>query len=526
MTAPAPSDLGLPASRFPSFRSEVRQWETVVELAGSATRFDLFQGSTGSGKSLIYTSLALFMGMRWCVLTGTKQLQDQNVDSFAAVGLVDVRGHGNYPCAVHDRSPYEPVCSLPRLCCHWQADVDRARAARGVVTNYAFWMAGGGMLGDFDLLVCDEAHSLLGWLTDAVSVTVRPHDLARLAGFSLPDLELGLDPAFRFVPWAEEALAAAKERRRGLRQPRPDDREAQRELAHLDGLIKDLARLAGSPRSGTPWVIDREDEAGMPRDTGRPGLVFKPVWPAAYAEEYLFRGIPKVLLTSATLSPSVGRHLGIPAGDSSWHEVESGFDPRRRPVWYYPVAKMEYAMPEVGLAKAVTAGDLFMGSRIADRKGLIQTPSYDWCERVASRSRFTPWFMRHGRGQHADAIDRFTRAEPPAALLTPAVKEGWDGRDDRARWSWVPKVPLLNRKIPLTKARCALDPTWHDIEVATAIMQWVGRLVRSASDWGEVLITDEHAGRLFAKKGLWPRGFLAAVRRVKELPERIEFPRI
>lgn len=542
-----PADLGLPADRFPSFRSEVRQFETIIELAGSGARFNLLQAPTGAGKSLIYNGLGQFLGGRYLILTGTKQLQDQNMEAFESIGMRDVRGHGNYGCAIRDRSPYEPACKFPRIACEWQRDIDEARRAQAVVTNYAFWLSMGDptQLGRFDLLICDEAHTCLDWLTSAASVAVQPSVLHEVLGMGVPsELFAGLDPGCSFAPWAVEVLRAARTALRTLLRAgnggngsgnggagKPSDRETRRRTAYLQGLVRDMERLAGAPRSGTPWVVELGDEGSAGSTTSGASdplasstLHFKPVWPAHYAEDMLLRGIPNVLLTSATLSPAVGRHLGLDPADTAWHEVESGFDPRRRPIYVMPSVKVEYEMSRGDLQRMANLGDLFLAPRMPDRKGLIQVPSYRLAGQIHSLSRLSAHFITHARRAHRDALSTFEAAEPPAVLLSPAVKEGWDGRDDRARFTWIPKIPLLNRKIPLIRARCSLDPTWHDVEVATTVMQWIGRIVRSSRDWGEALVTDKNAAWLFGDKNraLWPRGVLAAVRWVREIPGRLE----
>ena len=88
----SPKDLGLP---FDTFRPG--QLEMAQTLAAADERFSVLSAPTGSGKSLIYMTLAKLLGaQRTLILVSTKALQEQLRRDFENVAVM--KGRGNYPC--------------------------------------------------------------------------------------------------------------------------------------------------------------------------------------------------------------------------------------------------------------------------------------------------------------------------------------------------------------------------------------------------------------------------------------------
>lgn len=115
----------------------------------------------------------------------------------------------------------------------------RAREASLVVTNHALVAqdlgSGGGMLGEFDVLVVDEVHALPGVLTQAWGHTVAPRGLARVAAAA--SSALGARAAGRRTRVTGGATAAGT-------TPAEQNRLAAHEAtADLDALDEQLARM-------------------------------------------------------------------------------------------------------------------------------------------------------------------------------------------------------------------------------------------------------------------------------------------
>src|SRR6266571_2369591 len=170
-----PHDLGLP---FDSYRPI--QLEAIEQAAYGDAPYQALAIPTGGGKSLVAVSVARLMNWRTIILTSTKSLQEQYGNDFSQAGMVDIRGRANYPCPYHRdcRNGQRMGCTVP-ICTYEQAKT-HAKFSDLIVTNYDYWMhvnKKGGGLGEFDLLVLDEAARSPEHLSSFLSIRIHENEL-------------------------------------------------------------------------------------------------------------------------------------------------------------------------------------------------------------------------------------------------------------------------------------------------------------------------------------------------------------
>jgi Rad3-related DNA helicase len=552
-----PRDLGLPA-KFARFWNGQEDLITRLACNESGCRFSLLSAPTGSGKSVIYMATAAMAGTRTLVLTSTKGLQAQLNRDFSSMGLVDVRGANNYtclatekggeltdygnpgttcdegPCRAGVRCSMKPTTMSPDVegCLYYDA-VRRARESQLVVTNYAYWMTNNAhadpeALGSFDLLVLDEAHVAPDELASFCAVELGREELKTL-DLRLPAVEESVNS---WILWAEEALKiarAARDRARNeLGNVASDRRKAVKMVKRLTDLVFRLGRLAGAHS----W---RRSDPGRP-DVAIPGMstdwvaeytpmgaLFSPVWAHAYAEEFLTVGTPRVLLVSAVLQEATARYLGIDPATFEFIEVGSTFDPARRPLIYVPTTAVSYGMTEGQIRIWINRVDSIVGRRL-DRKGIIHTRSYDRAKLILERSKYRHLMLSHTTRTTRDVVARFMSAAAPCILVSPSVEEGYDFPGDLVRYQILAKVPFVDPRNPLMKARAKSDKNYLDYLAALSVIQQVGRGMRSADDMCESIIIDDHWAWWRKKaKGLFPRWFRAAWCESQQVPEPLVF---
>jgi ATP-dependent DNA helicase DinG len=547
-----PTDLGLP-SRFPSFRvyPGFDQLAVAQDLAAGYAehRFQMLQAATGSGKSLTSATVAALLArdlaseqdinpnykpFRWLVLTGTKGLQVQYQDD--GLAQCSVVGHRNYPCM--PRAPFQGMISaedpddpefrcmaIPRDTCGYLADTTRARESSGVagvVGNYAHWLSLGRysdpkLLGEFDLLVMDEAHSGGEWLTRAMQIYLSPFAIGKVLGINGPYRMPSPAACAKIEEWNEwfsELAARVEERYQYLAMAKdaPGARRAERLSRELT-LLMDVSENLELAGLSEPWVVIPQDQ--------RPGYVFSPRWGSDFAERFLFRGIPRVLLTSATVTPQHAKQLGISPDAMRFREVPSPFDPRRRPVVYVPTTRVDYRMTDGQRWLLMRRIDQVVEAAIelGAGNGLIHSVSYEWAEQIKRESAYSAAILTHRKDstEFQAALERFKamgRAGQFAVICSPRMVEGVDLPDELCRWQVVVKVPTPNSQEPLEAARNK-DKDYRNLVVAMKITQMVGRPVRGIGDFATTVIFDDHWGQHVAREcpfAQWMRAAFRAVR--------------
>lgn len=313
-----PAVLGAPPGRFPFFRPE--QFHALDLVLGSKKRFIAINAPTGSGKSLIARALPRYLGMRTLILTHSRSLQD--LYSQQLWGMVDIRGQQNYPCvAVTDTGTFRRYqhlgtsvaegpchhglrCTLMSGGCTYFDKVTEAMDEEECVSsNYAWWLAVGKSLmtgrtqkeplGQFELLVLDEAHMAELEVSRALTVTLDLAEVRRTVGMPKHEQRATWQEwkawGERSMEWLKAELDALKKEAAagGLTHATVGE---QRRLKRLQEAAEQISALTED------WTV--EQRKGL---RGAPQMEFQPVWAAPYCEDLLFRGAAKVVLLSATL---------------------------------------------------------------------------------------------------------------------------------------------------------------------------------------------------------------------------------
>jgi Rad3-related DNA helicase len=487
-----------------------------------------FTVTHNTGKSPNYMAQAALTG-RTCVLTSTKGLQTQLLNDFSSMGLVDIRGRANYQCKMssgmtcedgaHAKCPHQKSSN-----CAYHCALQKALDAPMVVTNYTYWMLihlFGEGLGNFDFLVLDESHNSESEVCSVMSTFFSIEDVYRTLNAAFPADNSGIDVWRR---WALALLPRAVRKR--------DDME--RAIKERGGTITlrdiryfgQLKRLCSSLETVAHSKGSWESEAQL-----KGGYRLDPLWAADYAEPLLFRGIKKVLLTSATVIPKTLAMLGIEDGEYDYQEYPSVFPPSSSPLIYVPTIRVTWqtfktpAIVDLWLHRI----DQLIEDRL-DRKGIIHTVSYGRKDLVVERSRFAEYMISHRTSDAIDQADYFRSSSPPAILLSPSMGTGYDFPGEQCEFQIICKVPYPDKRSRVMAARCDSktgDPDYGPYITAQQLVQSCGRGMRSKEDRCENLVIDDNIRGFLASnrervtKGghsLLPGWFLKLYRRSDSLP--------
>lgn len=539
------TDVGLPP-QFESFRpQQIRAIEATLD---SIHRFVCHAMPTGSGKSLMYMAVALITGGRTVFLTSTKGLQDQLLSDFGLCGLVNVKGRNSFDCTMGagTGNPFgrrlitcedgavlncrdtrisqfsgedaDDVDTAACQCPYTRQYLEACRS-RLVVTNYAYWISinqYGKGLGQFDLLVCDEAHDAAEHVTSAMTATITEGDLSLLR--TQPPR-----PWQHVDGWKRWSLDATVTCDQMLKAHTADvnsglfGNDILRRVRALKTLQTKLSRLDMIGQG--QWMVERvQDQSRGYREAA---YQIGPVWAREYSEQVLFRGIPKVILVSATLLRKSLEMLGVKAGAGmEYHDYKWQFPVSRGPIIQVPTVKANYKNREVAMDLQLEKIDHIIGSRL-DRKGIIHTVSYERARQVVERSEWAAYMVTHtnARMEAQEATQTFRQAAAPSILVTPSMSTGYDFPMQDCEYQIILKAPYPDYSSQLIKVRNETDPQYGHYVMAQELAQACGRGMRGHDDQCETFILDDAVARIVSwKPGLFPSWFRQLYRVRENIP--------
>lgn len=514
----SPADLDFP----PKFSSYRPAQEELVDFClygpnDQGTRKFMAAGAPpGIGKSLTAHTIGKLSGLKYGILTATRSLEDQMVSDQLVDGTncVNIRGRANYTC--NDFAPLHPEhrwdCEkgaddndCPRAGrpgCTYFDRVQEVRRARGFVSNYQYWIKArmhnqtalelpGQPVG---MLILDEAHLAMGELARALAAWASNEDLHR---FSKDVRELIRHAhgeewgrvSGKWVNALDDVILGAQVRQTIITQAyggnateagRRDD-----EYKRLTRLIDSLSRVSLHGRDNN-WIW---------RQT-KNGISFDCVWPGRYAERYLWSGVQRIVLLSATLVPKALHLLRIPATEYHFREWPRQFPKHLSPVYWVPTGKMGRRAGDDELAKCVAIGEEIF-AKWGHRKGIVHSASYRRAEWLQSMSSWGRHMLINERGEASDMVERYRTAKPPSVLVSPSYTTGFDL--GMAEWIWIPKLPFPDRSDPIVLAREEDDPDYYQYETMQTLVQACGRASRHEKDTSTTIITDD-AIKTFRKR--------------------------
>lgn len=519
-----PSDLGLP-EKFDSWRQD--QLKAIDRSLKSDRRFISHAIPTGGGKSVTYIAEALFRGCRCAILTSTKGLQDQLLGDFSSVGLVSVKGKQNFMC----RSGRGWTCEegSHAACsdfvgdsghCPYKQQYNAALKSKLVVTNYAYWTAihkYGEGLGDFDLLVLDEAHDCPDEVCSINTVQLSSRDVLGALRTEWPRQPLYIAG---WSTWAKQhlprAVELANKAQGAARIAR--DMHSIREAVRTRNLVTKLGTLSGMTGE---WVVEPVVKNRNSGDEGTDGWKIEPIWPAQFAEKSLFRGIKKIVLVSATLSRATLRLLGIAPGTYDHYEYPSQFPPARSPVYSIPTVKLNYKSGSEDYYLLIERLDEIIAGRL-DRKGIIHTTSYDRALKILQGSKYSAYMVTHSNrpGEAMQISQRFRTMEAPAILLSPSMSTGYDFPSSTCEYQIVVKAPYPDLRSRVMQRRMEVDRQYPAYTMAQTLVQACGRGMRSKTDQCETFILDDVVeGVVKRSSDLFPQWWKKLYRSVNRVPQ-------
>lgn len=420
------------------------------------------------------------------------------------------------------------------------SEMARTKAAESdlVITNHALLainaFEGAAVLPDHDVVIIDEAHELADRVTGAVTGSLSPATISRVAKSvkrhtqadhrALEQAALGLDSALNGLPsemlaqGLPEPVALAMDRvreaaRQGLTDTKSSDKDADagRQMARASLTeIHEIAEkmLTADPAFQVIWVSrqgswDPKKGYVAASDDDPATLNIAPITVAGHLREGLFEG-RTVVLTSATLT--VGESFDATAGAlglkgpsaPAWEAVDVGSP------FNYPKQGVLYLasdLPRPGRGVSEQQLERLLDLLEASGGGALGLFSSKRAAELAAdyvRKRSDLNVLLQGESSLRALVKEFSEERDSCLFGTMSLWQGVDVPGDSCRLVIMDRIPFPRPDDPLALARArAVEQAGGNgfmavsaYHAAIRMAQGAGRLVRSVNDRGVVAVLD------------------------------------
>jgi Rad3-related DNA helicase len=488
-------------------------------------------------------------GTSGTIITKTRVLQKQYDDTMppGSVGVLWGKAHYSDVPEDHDGKVCKCANSCPGMT-YDHSPIDcpyllafRAYLSRDTVgvTNNAMYLAAPIFRDDTSCLVVDEAHKFPDSLVDAASLELCSYRLLKMMeeyqlegtgymvscveyerGFGdgripVKKLHTHLTNLHGFLeaqvgPELDQAKAAAMsvltgDTASGMKIAKKFDR-ARSFIDNVAKAIKTILRSSGIDNPQDMWIAFR-DEGGEKviegTDVKIPVIEIKPLNPPVTILDTV--RTPFSVYMSATIDyEQFIEDMRLDKDAGTYVVFESPFPVENRKVMDLGLAGMNYSNREELLGKnGIFASALIkFANKHAGERGLIHSVSYSNA-RLINELLYRAGFNVH-TPKSGVVIDRaYVEAlGKDVIIISPAMMEGVDLKDDLCRWQVILKVPYPSMGSSWVKAKMQYSDTWYNSQAQLDIMQMCGRPVRHMTDYATTYVLDSNFRRLS-----WPDWF-------------------
>jgi Rad3-related DNA helicase len=219
-------------------------------------------------------------------------------------------------------------------------------------------------------------------------------------------------------------------------------------------------------------------------------------------------------MSGTLLSKSIFTRLaGIDVDKSVYYSIPSPFPVENRPIYYMPLGKMSWAKKEETFNKYVPMISRIL-NKYKDKKGIIHTNSFELSNWIQQRVQNSRLIFHDSEGQ-AEALRRHFESKEDTVIVSPSLHTGVSFDDSKARFQIVAKMPYPSLGSQKNKLRQKVDPEWYAWRTCVSLIQTLGRINRSSTDYGETVILDESFSDILRHSSEFiPDWIQAAIKRV------------
>ena len=553
-----------------TFKFRPNQKEAVVNtifnwLTGNSKDV-ILQGPTGSGKSAIGLLVAAVLSedydkKGYIVISDLSLIQqyERDCDKFFHSYAV-IKGQQTYTCFKNGLNFATGHCKLKGCktfadiykkfpdCvgeCQYLIDREAAMKARVTVCTYSFWLIQQNLVkpkvdnppfDTRDFVICDEAHKLVSIVQNHFSPSFGEGDIGRFKNVvesASPDDMNVVDEIERirerikFCEDNQQIFDLLKEYLDKMKiitdAAETIKRELSDKLENKEALEKEDRILVFNSDfiddhfgTFTEYVniIEKSGVQNLVKNPSGEKILFNCIDESYLMGKYFHSNCGFKLYMSATIGEPGAYARDIATDNFYSIDIPSTFDFTNSPIFYVGEYKLSYKEKQYSLPKIV---DMIVATinMYAGKRGIIQTGSYEFAKALMEsvpQNIKRRLILYDGSKEKDEAIAYFKSCDDKI-LVGPSLIEGLSFDDDLCRFQIIMKVPYPSLADKFVKAKQEIKPEWYSNTTAIAILQGVGRGVRSEHDWCVTFIFDGCFTYLMQKAyAMFPKKFINRIK--------------
>tara|TARA_R110002060_G_scaffold2072_1_gene3716 strand:- start:373 stop:1515 length:1143 start_codon:yes stop_codon:yes gene_type:complete len=371
-------------------------------------------------------------------------------------------------------------------------------------TSYA------GKLKSRDVLIVDEAHNVENELSKFIEVSISEAFVTKVLKKKIPDVRTQKQThkwiKNEYLPQLKTYLKVMEikiEKLIGGMQRLEQFEKLAGQIEIVDKHICKIDRFL-QVYSDDNWVFNDVASYGMSSRK----LEFKPIDISPFSDELLFRFGRKVVLMSATIldGDAFCDSLGIDKNDAQFITIKSPFPVENRPVYFFPVGRMNAKEIDSTLPKLTEAVKSILKQHKGE-KGIIHCHTFKIANHLKKTIR-SKRLLIHDSSNRDKVLRKHIEGSQPTVILSPSMAEGVDLKDDASRFQIICKVPYPYLGDKLVKKRMYKWKWWYPLQTTKKIVQAVGRSIRNEKDFAVTYILDQDWERFYSRNSsLFPETF-------------------
>jgi len=473
---------------------------------------------TGQGKSGIAYTLGKSIGKTY-LITSTKQLQDQYINEFK--DIKSLKGKSNYICNKDNTLTCDNgICKLNKhikcLNCPYVNAKEDAQNSQIFLTSYAYFLKATSykIIKPRDCIIFDEAHMLENQLVSFSTTQLNVVDLEKKYNISsncdfIEFTKLSNYPKNEGyndfnINWINNIYNLLKlkinEYKNNIEvisnNTKFDNLDSQdkKDILNYMNLSKQLDILTSkidiffkeTKYNHDDWLINPSKKGIELTPINVSGLYDKFIKPFAKS---------KIIFMSGTiLDNKIFRTtFGINQKDIITLKSDCDFDPKKSPIYYKPICKMNYESLNNNLPLITKEVEKILDDN-KDIKGIIHTSNHKIEHYIydnISQKYKDRLIIRINKMTNSDIIEQHKYSTNNSVLISPSLYEGTDLKDDLSRFQIIIKMPFDNIRNPRTNIKMKISMDWYNLNMFRKLVQTAGRSTRTKDDYSKTYIFDK-----------------------------------